>query len=278
MADGGRDSLDAQPAVQCKTANKQLAIKHTRAAERWLRIQNALEKEKKDFDKKINVDRSVLLKQRERLQTTTTLNTAPETSSQIREAVTARRMTLADVYDALIKAVKEEQKPYPSDDHRSVQSEPHRRRSSTLSFENKRVTRKPVYFSLQNLQRAQTSLHSRLQTIAQEQEHRSVEENDGINDEATASQMGPFDLSEEEKALGPKLRLPPTGLPPIRNQTLFQPRARSFEKRRLRSCPDSCDVDEVKYCRYVRLGRRNSAPTPVRPGMNLKYSSMNKLP
>lgn len=275
MAEARQENFEAEPAVQCKTANKELAVKNSRASGKWLRIRNTLEREKKDFENKINVDRAVLLKQRERLQVTTALNkTAPETSNQVREAVMGRRMTLTDVYDALMKAVKEEQKPNQGEDHKSVQSEPHRRRASTLSFDSKRVTRKPTYFSLQNLQRAQSSLQTRLQAIAQEQEH-STEENDETNEDTTATQLGPFDLNEEEKSLGPKLRLPPTGLPPIRSQNRYQPRARNFEKRRLQSCPDSCDLDEIKYCRYLR-GRRNSAPTAVRPGMNLKHSTMNK--
>lgn len=270
-------SLDVEPAVKATTANRQLLQQNTRASYNWVKARSALDREKKKYESKINMDKNALLKQRERLQSTTlTLDTVHEVQNNTSQSstprisgpgqesvITKRRMTLADVYDSLIKSVRE-QKHLSNGDNRSVQSEPtNLLQASTASFENKKVARKPAKFTLQSLQRAQSNLQEKLQTLAQ-----AEEEPDGESQKETQSEpttpRGLFDLNDEEMELGPTLRLPPTILPPIRNQTVFKPRTRSFERNMGTQQVGDIDMEGIRYCRYirgaVRNGRRNSAP------------------
>ncbi|KAK3728496.1 hypothetical protein QZH41_002357 [Actinostola sp. cb2023] len=278
-----RDSLDVEPAVKATGANRQLIQKNSRATDNWFRVRNALDREKRQYESKINMDKNALLKQRERLQSTTiTLNTVHEVQANVSAtqaaaglklpgqdpAINKRRLTLADVYDSMIKSVRE-QKQQSHGDNKSVHSEPIGRKVSTASFDNKKVSRKPAKFTLQSLQRAQSNLQEKLQAIAQAQKGADNDTNKETITEPPTD-VGFFDLSESEKSLGPKLLLPPTTLPPIRCQSVFKPRARSFEHTPV--TPKSEDYEDIKYCRYIRRGgggRRNSAPA-VRPGVVLK--------
>lgn len=265
------ESLDVEPAVKATSANRQLMQKNLRASDNWFRAKRALDKEKRQYESKVNIDKNALLKQRERLQSVSlTLDTVHESESSSSSSVsstprtphlnaesglTKRRMTLADVYDSLIRSVREQNS---GGDNRSVYSEPNLTKSSTASFDSKKVKRKPVKFSLQSLQRAQSNLQEKLEALNQ------MPDNDETNNETQCepeSPRGVFDLSEDERKLGPKLHLAPTTLPPIRSQTVFKPRSRSFDRP---SGPTPTHFEDLQYCRYlrgaVRGARRNSAP------------------
>lgn len=286
MASPKAESLDSEPAIKATSSNKQLLQRNMRASDNWLKARKALEREKKEFETRVSMDKNALLKQRERLHSISfNLDTLQEvedsrptsTVSTPRAPVVAekRRMTLADVYDSLIRSVREQNS---SGDTRSVVSEPHSK-TSTTSFENKRVTRKPVKFSLQSLQRAQSNLQEKLETLNQPQN----EVNDRETQSEPTSPKGFFDLSEAEKSLGPTLRLPPTTLPPIRSQAVFKPRTRSFDRRATRQTAKGSepDIDEIQYCRYIRgavkgTNRRNSAPIVRQTRQNINRHA-NKL-
>jgi hypothetical protein len=47
MAERNKEGLDVEPSVQGKVVNKHLVSKNSRASENWLRVQNALDREKK---------------------------------------------------------------------------------------------------------------------------------------------------------------------------------------------------------------------------------------
>lgn len=283
----GSGSLDVEPAVKATTANRLLMQKNIRASDNWIKAKSALEREKKKYENKVSMDKNALLKQRERLQNSTlTLDTVHEiqdntsTTSTPRLSgpgpqqpfSTTRRMTLADVYDSLIKSVRE-QKPLSNGDNRSVQSEPtNLLQASTASFDSKKVARKPAKFTLQSLQRAQSNLQDKIQALAQAQDDLEDETPQESQSEPTTPR-GLFDLDEEEMQLGPKLLLAPTTLPPIRSQSVFKPRSRSFDRPMATPQVGDIDVEDIRYCRYirgaVRNGRRNSAPV-VRHGVMFK--------
>lgn len=291
MADLRRGSLDQQPAVKATTANKQLMQKNLRASDNWIRAKHLLDREKRQYESKMSMDKNALLKQRDRLQKSTslTLDTVHEVHDNVSvestprlappsQDNTKRRMTLADVYDSLIKSVRE-QKHSSNGDNRSVQSEPtNLLQASTASFDNKKVIRKPAKFTLQSLQRAQSNLQDKLQALANTHNETDNDSTNETQSEPTTPR-GYFDLSESERSLGPKLRLPPTTLPPIRSQAAFKPRSRSFERPSVPPQVGDEDMEDIKYCRYIRgaarTARRNSAPA-VRPGMVLKRHKINQ--
>ncbi|XP_032230368.2 uncharacterized protein LOC116613964 [Nematostella vectensis] len=253
-----KGTMESEPAVKAKGANKHLTLQNARATENWLRVKNVLDKQKKEISSKFEEDKSKLLKQREKMQfTSLSLTAVPEKDEGSSDkAKNQRRMTFADVYDALMMTMKEQR----NQDSRSTSSEPTFRRGSTVSYDLKKVTRKPMSFSLQSLQKANMNLHNM----------QEVPENDSDDEETEQSEekAGVFELSEEEKLLGPTLRLPPTALPPIHNQNVFKPQSRNFE-RRTKNNPD-VKIEELRYCRYLRTGsregRRSSVPaiSPVR--------------
>lgn len=268
MATISKESLQVEPAVRAKAANKDLKQKNNRASHNWQRVKNALEREREQWRKGNVDDRNKLLKQREELKNTSL--SFSRSNSVYSEAEAAamlqvkRRMSLKDVYETLLKAHREEQDDAGS--VRTTKSESAPMMSSTVSFEQKRVGRKPITFSLQGLQKANNNLQSKLQALEKAQQRLSVDEED---DHENRPHSGPppshFDLSDEELSLGPTLKLPPTHLPPITRSVKFKPHARSFnrdEAFRARQTGREYSLDDIRYCRYLRrTGRARSEPT-----------------
>ncbi|KAL9956602.1 hypothetical protein ACROYT_G038098 [Oculina patagonica] len=176
------------------------------------------------------------------------------------------RLSLKDVYDALLKSSREQQDDNGSD-VKSVKSEPAQMMSSTVSSEQKRVGRKPITFSLQGLQKANSNLQSKLQAIEKAQQ-RGLAVDDENHNTTTRPHSGPppshFDLNDEERGLGPTLKLPPTHLPPITKGVSFKPQARSFNKDeayKTRVKGREYSLDDIRHCRYLRKrGRTRSEP------------------
>ena len=269
MAALPRESLQVEPAVRAKAANKDLKQKNNRASHNWQRAKQALEREK-EYWKKGNVDdRNKLLKQREGLKNTSL--SISRSNSVYSEADAAamlqvkRRMSLKDVYDALLKSHREEQDDAGS--MKTTKSEPATMMSSTVSSEQKRVARKPITFSLQGLQKANSNLQSKLQALekAQQQRLRIDEEDDHKIRPHSGPPPSHFDLNDEELSLGPTLKLPPTHLPPILRSVKFKPHARTFnrdEAFKTRQTGGEYSLDDIRYCRYLRRrGRARSEPT-----------------
>lgn len=270
MAAVPRESLQVEPAVKAKAANKDLNQKNNRASHNWLKVKNALEREKEQWKKGAVDDRNKLLKQREALRNTSlSLTRSDSLNSTELEAVSPekpqmkRRMSLKDVYDALLKSHRDQQDDTGS--IKSIKSDPAPIMSSTVSFEQKRIGRKPISFSLQGLQKANSNLQSRLQAIEKAQQSVSV---DDEADHKIRPHSGPppshFDLNEEERSLGPTLKLPPTHLPPIGRGVNFKPRVRGFnrdETFKARAAGREYTFDDIRYCRYLRKkGRTRSDP------------------
>lgn len=270
MAAVPRESLQVEPAVKAKAANKDLNQKNNRASHNWLKVKNALEREKEQWKKGAVDDRNKLLKQREALRNTSlSLTRSDSLNSTELEAVSPekpqmkRRMSLKDVYDALLKSHRDQQDDTGS--IKSIKSDPAPIMSSTVSFEQKRIGRKPISFSLQGLQKANSNLQSRLQAIEKAQQSVSV---DDEADQKIRPHSGPppshFDLNEEERSLGPTLKLPPTHLPPIGRGVNFKPRVRSFnrdETFKARAAGREYTFDDIRHCRYLRKkGRTRSDP------------------
>ena len=267
--------MDLEPAVKARGANKTVMQKNNRASNNWLKVKKSLDREQLEAARGLDENRSKLLKQREKLQNTSlSLTSNPQAESVAESAGEAGKpenpqlkklVSLAEVYEALLKSMKN-----PKDtDLRSVRSDTTARLTSgTQSFEQKRVTRKPINFSLQTLQRVNSNLsQSRLNYQA---EKVIDEEEESTEKRPQSEPPGIFDLSEEEISLGPTLRLPPTCLPPITRSVAFEPRARNFQsdrnEARARSEPSS--LEDVRYCRYLRTksaaNQRGSLPTTHR--------------
>ena len=272
-----KDSFEIEPAVKAIYANKELARRNFRANTNWEKLRKSIDKQKQEIQNELNGNKSKLLKQRERLQTTTiNLSTSllPSTGSQATDgdgsATLQKRFSFADVCDALMMS-KTTPKKHDNFDLKSVKSEPeYTLTKSTQSSEKKKV-RKPMGFSLGQLQKANSNLSSRLKALENEQSTFGLEEfQDLVMEEPQDEPTGPFELSEEEKSLGP-LNLPPIILPPIRNQSSFKPQVQSFEKdsnEYKQRLSNVSTMDDVRYCRYLRTGgrlsRRNSAPVGSR--------------
>lgn len=271
MAAVPRESLQVEPAVKARAANRDLNQKNNRAAHNWLKVRKALEREKAHWRKGAVDDRNKLLKQREELRNTSlNLTRSDSLNSEQAAAVVpsgvTRQMSLKDVYEALLKSNREKD---DAGSVRSVKSEPSLRRASTISFEQKRIGRKPINFSLQGLQKANSNLQSKRQAVDKAQ-RLSV---DDKADHNTRPQSGPpeshFDLNEEELSLGPTLKLPPTHLPPIRRSVGFKPRVRNFNKDeafKARVHGTEYTLDDIRYCRYLRKrsGRTRSDPNDAK--------------
>lgn len=278
MATSTKESLEMEPAVKAIYANKELARRNYRANSNWEKIRKSIEKQKQEIQNELNGNKSKLLKQRERIQTTTiNLGTTllPSTGSQSTDgevsAVLQKRFSLSDVYDALM-ASKTTKKKQDSFDLKSVKSEPEVTLTKSTQSSEKKKVRKPMGFSLGQLQKANSNLNSRLKALENEQSTFGLEEfQDLITEDPQAEeQSGPFELDDEDRSLGP-LNLPPIILPPIRNQSSFKPQVKSFEKdsneykQRLNNVST---INDVRYCRYLRTGgklsRRHSAPVNSR--------------
>ena len=286
MAAVPRESLQVEPAVKAKAANKDLKQKNSRASHNWMKVRDALDREKEQWKKGAVDDRNKLLKQREVLQKTSlSLTRSDSLNSEDTAAVLQqgkRRMSLKDVYDALLKSHREQQ-----DDNGSVKStksEPAAPTiSSTVSFEQKRIGRKPISFSLQGLQKANSNLKSKLQEIEKAQQRLTVEDQADHN---TRPHSGPpashFDLNEEELSLGPTLKLPPTHLPPITRSVCFKPHVRSFNKDeafKTRAAGREYTLDDIRHCRYLRKrGRTRSDPTDTKKILYHYRSSSHTKP
>ena len=263
MAALPRESLQVEPAVKASAANRDLKQKNNRASHNWQRAKIALEREKQRWKKENLDDRNKLLKQRQELRSTslslTKLNS--ESPSEDEGAVSTkqvrRQMSLKDVYDALITAQRKEQDD--SSSVRSVKSDSTVVMSSTASFERKRVGRKSVSFSLQGLQKANNSLQSKLQALEMAHQGSTVDKEIRPHSGSPASH---FDLTDEERSLGPTLRLPPSHLPPIARGVNFKPRVRNFKKDQAfiaRQNVKENTLDDIRYCRYLRkVGRSRS--------------------
>lgn len=262
-----RESLQVQPAVRAKAANKDLKQKNNRALHNWQKVRNVLDREKEKWAKGVEDDRNKLLKHREMLRNTS-LNLTRSESLHSEEGATPQlkpRLSLKDVYDALLKSSKEQQDDGGSDS-KSVKSEPAPIMSSTISSEQKRVGRKPITFSLQGLQKANSNLQSKLQAMEKAQQRGLAVDNENHN---TRPHSGPppshFDLNDEERSLGPTLKLPPNRLPPITRSVSFKPQARSFNKdeafkKRVKGREYS--LDDIRYCRYLR---KRTLSDPIEP-------------
>ena len=266
-----RESLQAQPAVRAKAANKDLKQKNNRALHNWQKVRNVLDREKEKWAKGAQDDRNKLLKHREMLRNTS-LNLTRSDSLNSEENATPQlksRLSLKDVYDALLKSAQEQEDG--GFDSKSVKSEP-AIRSSTVSFEQKRVGRKSITFSLQGLQKANSNLQSKLQAKEKAQQ-RGLTVDDENHNERPLSGPSPshFDLNDEERSLGPTLKLPPTRLPPITRSVSFKPQARSFHKdeafkKRVKGREYS--MDDIRYCRYLR---RRALSDPAEPTKKLPH-------
>lgn len=271
MAGFHRESLQVEPAVKAKGANHDLRQKNNRASHNWQKVRLAIEKEKKHWTKGAQDDRSKLLKQREILRNTS-LNLTRSDSMQSEQAGAAaqlkHRLSLKDVYEALLKSSKEQPDDSGSD-VKSVKSEPAPVTiSSTVSFEQKRVGRKPITFSLQGLQRANSNLQTKLQAMEKAQQRVLTVDEIDIERPHSGPPPSHFDLNEEELSLGPTLRLPPTRLPPITKSVSFKPHARSFNKDeafKKRTKGGEYSLEDVRYCRYLRKrGRTRSEPNETK--------------
>lgn len=274
MAALPRESLQVEPAVKVSAANKDLRQKNIRASHNWVRAANALEREKRQWRKGNLDDRNKLLKQREELRSTSLSLTAKlnqsvdaaETNGAVSAPQVRRQVSLKDVYDALMAAQRKE--PESQEDNRSVKSiksESTLATSHTVSSERKRTGRKSFSFSLQGLQRAQSNLESRLQALEKAHQDFTGEKQEGLE---TRSDSGPprshFDLTDEERSLGPTLKLPPTYLPSIGQGVNFRPRIRTFEKDEefiAKQNGKENNFHDIPYCRYLRRVRRTRSST-----------------
>ena len=268
MAALPRESLQVEPAVKAKGANRDLNQKNNRASHNWQKVKQALEREREQWKKGAVDDRNKLLKQREDLRNTSLSLTRSDSvhseGESARGMVQVRRqMSLKDVYDALLKSHRGQQDDAGS--VRSVKSDPAPVMSSTVSFEQKRIGRKPITFSLQGLQKANSNLQSKMQATEKAQQRLTA---DDKADHQIRPQTGPppshFDLNDEERGLGPALKLPPTHLPPIIRGVNFKPQVRNFgrdEAFRARQNGREYTLDDIRYCRYLRK-RGRSRPDP----------------
>lgn len=254
MAGLPRESLQVQPAVRAKAANKDLKQKNNRALHNWQKVRNVLDREKEKWAKGVQDDRNKLLKHREMLRNTS-LNLTRSDSLHSEEDATPQqkpRWSLKDVYDALLKSAQEQEDG--SFDSKSVKSEPPIM-SSTVSSEQKRVGRKAITFSLQGLQKANSNLQSKVQSMEKAQRGLAVNDENHNARPLSEPPTSHFDLNDEERSLGPTLKLPPTRLPPIARSVSFKPQARSFNKdeafkKRVKGREYS--LDDIRYCRYIR--------------------------
>lgn len=266
-----RESLQMQPAVRAKAANKDLKQKNNRALHNWQKVRGVLEREKEKWARGAQDDRNKLLKHREMLRNTS-LNLTRSDSLHSEESSTPQlkpRLSLKDVYDALLKSSQEQEDG--GFDSKSVKSEPPIM-SSTVSSEQKRVGRKAITFSLQGLQKANSNLQGKLQAMEKAQQRGLAVDDENHNSRPLS---GPppshFDLNDEERSLGPTLKLPPTRLPPITRSVSFKPQARSFNKdeafkKRVKGREYS--LDDVRYCRYLR---QRALSDPVEPTKRLPH-------
>ena len=249
-----RESLQVQPAMRAKAANKDLKQKNNRALHNWQKVRNVLDREKEQWAKGAQDDRNKLLKHREMLRNTSLNLTRSDSLQSEQDATQLKpRWSLKDVYDALLKSAQEQEDG--GFDSKSVKSEPPMM-SSTVSSEQKRVGRKAITFSLQGLQKANSNLQSKLQAVEKAQQRGLVVDHENHKERPVS---GPppshFDLNDEERSLGPTLKLPPTRLPPITRSVSFKPQARSFNKdeafkKRVKGREYS--MDDIRYCRYLR--------------------------
>ncbi|XP_020621294.1 uncharacterized protein LOC110058966 [Orbicella faveolata] len=266
-----RESLQVQPAVRAKAANKDLKQKNNRALHNWQKVRNVLDREKEKWAKGVQDDRNKLLKHREMLRNTS-LNLTRSDSLHSEDDATPQvkpRLSLKDVYDTLLKSAQEQEDG--GFDSKSVKSEPPIM-SSTVSSEQKRVGRKAITFSLQGLQKANSNLQSKLQAMEKAQQ-RDLAVDDENHNARPVSGPPPshFDLNDEERSLGPTLKLPPTRLPPIARSVSFKPQARSFNKdeefkKRVKGREYS--LDDIRYCRYLR---KRALSDPIEPTKKLPH-------
>lgn len=274
MAALPRESLQVEPAVKVSAANKDLRQKNIRASYYWGRAKNALEREKRQWRKGNLDDRNKLLKQREELRSTSLSLTAKlnqsvdaaETNGAVSAPQVRRQVSLKDVYNALMEAQRKEAES--QEDNRSVKSiksESTLATSHTVSSERKRTARKSLSFSLQGLQRAQSNLQSKLQALEKAHQDFTGEKEEGL--ETRGHSVPPtshFDLTDEERSLGPTLKLPPTRLPSIDQGVNFKPRIRTFEKDEefiAKQHGKEYNFDDIPYCRYLRRATRTRSST-----------------
>ena len=260
MAVSLKDNLEVEPAVKASFANRELARRNSRAQSNWEKVRKGLEKQQKDVRNELDINKSKLLRQRERIQATTiNLNTqllpisnsVPKSDEEEVPGLN-KPFTFADVYKALM-ASRPAQKRLDS-----VMTEPVNLTKSTKSSEMKKVARKPMGFTLGQLQMENSSLNSKLKSIQNGEEVLDDSENVSATEEEKQRMPGLFDLSKEEQSSGP-LHCPPVMLPPIRNQFVFKPQVQTFEKESeeyKERLNNRSTVDDVRHCRYLRLGKK----------------------
>lgn len=277
MAAPIKENLEVEPAVKAGFANRELVRRNLRAQSNWDTLRTRLEKQQKEIRYELDTNKSKLLRQRERIQTTTislntqllpTSNSTSGTKSNDGEMTNlSKPLSFVDVYKALM-ASRTEQKKSDSFDLKSASSETTNLSKSTQSSEKKKVARKPMGFTLGKLQRENSNLSSRLKSSQNEETFSELFEN-AATEEETPRMPGLLELNEEDEALGP-LYLPPVMLPPIRKQVVYKPQGQNLDKNSKeykQKQSNSCTVDDVRYCRYLRSGRRmarrHSAPLQV---------------
>ena len=287
MASAPRESLHVEPAVKARGANHDLRQKNNRASHNWQKVRLALETERKNWVKGAQDDRNKLLKQRDVLRNTS-LNLSSSDSVQTEEGASAqlkpRPLSLKDVYDVLLKSSKQQPNNNGSE-VKSVKSEPASaldRRQSTVSFEQKRVGRKPITFSLHGLQKANSNLQSKKQAMEKAQQRvLTAEDSNQIERPQSGPPPSHFDLNDEELSLGPTLKLPPTHLPPITKGISFKPHVRSFKKDeefKKRTKGGEHSFDDIRYCRYLRKRGRSRSDTTEPMKLHQQRRSARSLP
>ncbi|PFX30829.1 hypothetical protein AWC38_SpisGene4360 [Stylophora pistillata] len=241
--------LQQEPLLRAKKLGRRLSVQNNQLNSNWEIVKSSLDKIRLFSESKMEKDKNETLKYQEKLRGSSgTYQFYEEVSKVI--ATPRRRETSITL--GQWEATKQ-QNPGRTRQRRSSISSESSAQTSTVSFEQKRVLRRRSSFSLLDLRKLNEGLAGKSRLA-----DNSKPSLDPL-DEEPASTRG--SVIENIEADDEPIRLPPTvRLPPIHQLRPQRLSTRNFGKdfefeKRTRSVLDN--LEDLKYCRYLRNARRN---------------------
>ena len=234
-------------------AVKTAGVKNKRVASKWQQFATAIETQKSVKSLELSENRSKLLSQREETRTRTVSFANKKSNDE-------NASSFQSVCDVLLASIRAENtKPEAKNDTTGFQR-------PTRSSEKKKVARKNISISLNDLQKS-AQITAPRQRVAEQTTAARGTSQDANSSPRHQRPKSAFDFTEEDELYSRKLYSSPPSLPRIHLQKSFRPKSRSFDRDvefRERISVDENLWKDVHHYRYLRISPlRRSQTAPV---------------
>ena len=245
--------LAQEPLLLQKKLNRRLSVQNSQLTSNWEKVRDSLDKIRVFAESKMERDKSKMLKYQEKLKGSSGNFRIVDTPHSTATTPRRRSMSFSVEHEEamkqtwLDKAEKSRQRRF------SVASDS-LAQIATISSEKKRVFRRRASMSLLELQRANggVSSKSRLSDVTKPFLN-------PLEEEPSSRRTSIFDDNDDDEE---PIRIPPSvRFPPIHQTLPTKLSTRNFEKPldfESKSSGDINDIEDLKYCRYLRNARRKS--------------------